>query len=170
MDIIKAFFVNNRTLSQSQQQTQTRDIKEEEIKMSWKLLYVQGNSEKLRLILRSQNIRSTFYTESTLHKLLCKPKDLVDTENKNNIIYKIDCSNCEVFYFGESKRSLKWRSDEHKRSIRSCECEKNEIAKHCWEADPNFSWDQKKFLDRESRLTPRKIQGTIYSLKNPNHI
>ena len=31
---MKAFFVNNRTLSQSQQQTQIRDIKEEEIKMS----------------------------------------------------------------------------------------------------------------------------------------
>ena len=23
-------------------------------------------------------------------------------------------------------------------------CEKNEIMKHCWEANYNFSWDQKK--------------------------
>ena len=37
-------------------------------------------------------MRSTFYTESTLHKLLCKPKDQVAIENKNNIVYKIDCS------------------------------------------------------------------------------
>ena len=29
---------------------------------------------------------------------------------------KIDCSNCQAVYFGESKRFLKSRSDEHKRS------------------------------------------------------
>ena len=25
------------------------------------------------------------------------------TEDKNNIVYEIDCSNCEAIYFGESK-------------------------------------------------------------------
>ena len=73
-------------------------------------------------------------------------------------------------YFRESKRFLKSRSDEHKRSVRNCDCEKNETAKKCWEADHNFSWDQKKVVDRESRLIPRKIKETIHSLKNPNHI
>ena len=37
--------------------------------------------------------RSTFYTENKLRKLLCKPKDQVVTEDKNNIVYEIDCSN-----------------------------------------------------------------------------
>ena len=103
-------------------------------------------------------------------KLLCKPKDRVATEDKNNIVYEIDCSNCQAVYFGESKRSLKSRSDEHKRSVRNCDCDKNEIAKHCWEADHNFNWDQKKVIDRESRLIPRKIKETIHSLKNSNRI
>ena len=80
----------------------------------------------------------------TLRKLLCKPKDRVATEDKNNIVYEIDCSNCQTVYFGESKRSLKSLSDEHKRSVRNCDCDKNEIAKHCWEAYHNFNWDQKK--------------------------
>ena len=56
------------------------------------------------------------------------------------------------------------------RSVRNCDCDKNEIAKHCWEADHNFNWDQKKVVDMESRLIPRKIKETIHSLKNPNHI
>ena len=59
---------------------------------------------------------------------------------------------------------------EHRRSVRNCDCNKNETAKHCWEADHNFNWDQKKVIDRESRLIPRKIKQTINSLKNPNHI
>lgn len=42
-------------------------------------------------------------------------------EDKNNIDRKTDPSKCEAIYFGESKRS-----------VRSCDCEKNEIAIHCW--------------------------------------
>ena len=70
----------------------------------------------------------------------------------------------------ESKRFLKWLSDEHKRSVRHCDCEKSETAKHCWEADHNFCWDQKKVDDRESRLIPWTIKETIDSLKNLNYI
>ena len=147
--IIKKIFrriTNNHGLPQSQQLTHATDIQEEEIGMSTNLRYVEGSNEKLRRILRSHKIRSTFYTEMTLSKLLCKPKDPVATEDKNNIVYEIDCSNCQVVYFGESERSLKLCSDDQKRSARNCGCDRNEIAKHSWEADHNFNWDQKKVL------------------------
>ena len=87
--------------------------------MSTNLPYVEGSSEKLRCILTSHKIRSTFYTESTLHQLLWKPKYRVATEDKNNIVYETDCNNYKAVYFGESKQSLKSRSDEHKRSVRN---------------------------------------------------
>ena len=94
-------------LSQSQQQTQATDIQEEEIK-SIKLPCVKDTTERLRCILRSHEvIRPTYCIETTLCKLLCKPKDRVATEDKNNIVYEIDCSNCEALYFSESKRYLK---------------------------------------------------------------
>ena len=91
-----------------------------------------------------------------MRKLLCKPKDRVATDDKNNIVYEIHCINCQAVYFGEFKQSLKSSSDEQKRSVRNCDCDKNEIAKHWWEADHNFKWDQKKVNDRESRLIPKK--------------
>ena len=47
------------------------------------------------------------------------------------------------------------------RSVRNCDCDKNEIAKHCWKADHNFNRDQKKGIDRESRLVPRKTKKTF---------
>ena len=59
--------------------------------MSINLLYAERTSEKLRRILRSQKIISTFYIEITLRKLLFKPKDRVATEDKKNIVYEIDC-------------------------------------------------------------------------------
>ena len=76
-----------------------------------------------------------------MRKNLCKPKDQVATEDKNKIVYEIDFSKWEAVYFGESKRSLKSRSDEHKRSTRNCVCDKNKIVRYCWEADHNFSCD-----------------------------
>ena len=50
-----------------------------------------------------------------MRELLCKPKDRVATEDKNNIVYEIAYSNCEAVYFGEPTRSLKSRSDEKKK-------------------------------------------------------
>ena len=85
--------------------------------------------------------RSTFYTEKNLRKLPCKLKDRVATKDKSNIVYEIDCSYCKAVYFGESRRSLKSRYNEHKRSARNCNCESYEIAKHVLEPDNNFSWD-----------------------------
>ena len=81
--------------------------------MSINLPYVEGTTEKLWRILRSHKIRSTFYTEKTLHKFFCKSKDRVATEDKNNIVHESDCSNCEAVYYSESRWSLKSRSDEH---------------------------------------------------------
>ena len=107
--------------------------------------------------------------KSTLCKFLCKPKVGVATKDKNNIVYEIHCSNCEAVYFGESKRSLKSRPDEQERSVMNCDCDKNEIVKHCREADHNLNWNQKKVVDGESRLIARKIKETIHPL-NANHI
>ena len=116
---------NNHSLPQSEQQTQATDIHVEVISMSITLPYVESTKEKLRRILRSYKIRSTFYTESTLRKLLRKAKDPVAIEDKNKVVYEINCSNNEAVYFGESKRSLKSRSDEYKRSVRNCNFENN---------------------------------------------
>ena len=66
------------------------------------------------------------------------------------IISEIGYSNCQAVYFGESKLSLKSRSDEDKRYVRNCNCDQNEIAKHCWEADHNLNWDQKTLLIRKA--------------------
>ena len=35
------------------------------------------------------------YKENTLYKLICKPKDGVAKKHEKNIVYGIDCNNCE---------------------------------------------------------------------------
>ena len=79
---------NNHSLSQLQQQKQARDIKEEDIRMSIKVLV-----KKYGLY---SEIGSTFYTESTLHKILCILKIEKLQKITNSIVYVTDCSNCEA--------------------------------------------------------------------------
>ena len=72
--IIRKIFrriTSNYSLPQSKQLMEATNIQDKEIRMSTNLSFVEGTSEKLRRILRSHKIRSTLYTEKTLHKLLC---------------------------------------------------------------------------------------------------
>ena len=101
-------------------------------------------------ILKSQKIRSIFYTECTLRKLFFKPTYRVATEDKNSIVYETDFCNCEAVYFGESKQSLKSRLDERKRSVRNCDWDKNEITKHCCQESHICKWYQKKLLIKKA--------------------
>ena len=86
--ILKRITINH-SLLQSQQQTQAIDIQKEEIRINIKLSYVEGTRAKLRCIFRYHKIRSNFYTEKTLRKLLCKPKVRRATkdDNNNKIVY-----------------------------------------------------------------------------------
>ena len=85
--------INNHSLSQSQQQTQAPDIQEEKIRKSINLPHVEGTSKKLRRVLRSHKIRSTFYTEITFEKLFGKPKDRVLQKIKTILLMKLPVVN-----------------------------------------------------------------------------
>ena len=53
--------------------------------MNINLQYVEGTNEKLQHILR---YNSNLHLDSTLCILLCKSKDRVAAENKNNTVYE----------------------------------------------------------------------------------
>ena len=52
----------------------------------------------------------------------------------------------------------------------SCDAEKNETAKHCWERDCNFDLYDKKVLIKESKLISREMKYVIHYRKIMNHV
>ena len=54
--------------------------------------------------------------------------------------------------------------------MKHSDCEKNEIAKHCWEAGLNFTWDQENVVDKKIRLIYKKIKEIIHFLRSHNHM
>ena len=139
MDIREALLVNSlRELLKSQLFSVTK-INASHIypggrdQNEYELLHIGGISKKLWYIRRSRKIKFTFNTESAFRKILCKPKGRIATGNKIDVVFEINCNNCETVYFCESKLSLKLRSDELNITVRNCDCEENKIAKHCQE-------------------------------------
>ena len=132
------------------------------------LPYVKGTSEQLRRIFNDHKINCTFYTTTTA--LLSHAKDPVPSEQRNNIVYKYDCKDCEAVYFGESKQTNAQRTKEHTRAVRAADTRTYETADHCWKYNHDFDWENKKIMDYETNTTTRKIKETIHSLSNNNHI
>ena len=121
------------------------------------LPYIQGLSEQLQGTLSQHNIKSTFYTTTTLHNILPSPKDPVPTEKKHNIIYKLDCKDCE-------------RIGEHISAVRKADTKRYETADHCWKFNHDFNWTENKILGHELNTTTRKIKETIHSIQTENCI
>ena len=116
------------------------------------------------------NINWTFYTTTTLLTLALYAKDPVPSEQRNNIVYKYDCKDCEAVYFGEPKRTLAEITKEHTRAVRATDTRRYKPADHCWKYDHDFGWENKKIMDYEANTTTRKIKETIHSLNINIHI
>ena len=116
------------------------------------------------------NIKSTFYTTTTLSKILASLKEPIPTEKKRNIIYKLDCKDCDAVYIGESKRAYQTRIGEHISAVRKADTKRYETADHCWKFNHDFNWTDNKILGHELNTTTRKIKETIHSIKTENCI
>ena len=117
-----------------------------------------------------KGLTGTCSSSETLRKCLSNPKDKVNLDKQNNIVYKIPCQDCNAVYIGETKRSFKQRSSEHMRAVKNGEIEKNEIADHCCKLDHKFNWEEKSIIDKEQNWVSRKVKETIHSIKDKNHI
>ena len=120
--------------------------------------------------LSQHNIKSTFYTTTTLRKILPSPKDPIPTENKQNIIYKLGCKDFDAVYIGESKRAYQTRIGEHISAVRKANTKRYETADHCWKFNHDFNWTENKILGHELNTTTRKIKETIHSIKRESCI
>ena len=106
------------------------------------LPYIQGISEQLQRTISQHNIKSTFYTTTTLRKILPSPKDPIPTEKKHNITYKLDCKDCDAVYIGESKRAYQKRIGEHISAVRKADTKRYETVGHCWKFNHHFNWTE----------------------------
>ena len=56
-------------------------------------------------------------SNNTIGNQVIRVKDKVDKEGKSDVIYQINCQDCDCKYVGESGRMLRDRIEEHKFNV-----------------------------------------------------
>ena len=90
-------------------------------------------------------IASTIQSAPTLRHLLTNVKDKDEPNNRQGAIYKIECSDCQASYIGETGRNLNTRLTEHKRATRNGDVN-NHISEHHRQTNHRIDWDSAKCL------------------------
>ena len=71
--------------------------------------YIKGTSETIARILQPYNIRVAHRPITTLRHLRTNVKDKDEPNNRQGAVYKINCSDGQASYIGETGRNLKTR-------------------------------------------------------------
>ena len=59
-----------------------------------------------------------YSTKNKLSSIIKLGKDKTDNDNQANVVYKINCKDCNTSYVGQTSRRLQVRAKEHAKNIR----------------------------------------------------
>jgi len=101
-----------------------------------------------------------------LNKFIKVHKDTLPSLSRANVVYKINCLNCDASYVGQTKRTLNTRVAEH-RNIRR-DTAVSVITDHRLQSNHEFDWDDVMMLDEEINYKKRLISEMIH-IKKQKH-
>jgi len=78
-----------------------------------------------------------------------------------NVVYKINCKDCDASYVGQIGKQLKTRISEHKNHIKWKTSIHSVITEHRMQRGHDFDWDDVKILDVERNYSRRLISEMI---------
>ncbi len=127
---------------------------------------IKRNIEKL-----DNNINVTFKNNNNNLKnlIFSKVKEKTDKLNMSNLIYKIDCLNCDASYVGETSQLLKNRINQHKRDV-YYKKETTALCEHATQKGHCFNFDNVIIKEKESNMEKRKFLEMINIKREKNSI
>ena len=103
----------DQTLKRLKKTTQRPPSKPSDDHLVVSIPYDAGHSSALRKSLSKYNIGTVFKSTNTLRSILTHTKTPTPAKQQKNVIYKIPCGDCDVFYIGQTCRPLTKRIKEH---------------------------------------------------------
>ncbi|BHF84466.1 hypothetical protein SprV_0902769200 [Sparganum proliferum] len=103
---------------------------ENQLKVWRALPYIVNVSEAVARILQPLGIGIVHKLETTIKRLVMRPKTPLPRGETTNVVYRIPCSSCEANYVGETGKRMQTRMDEHARAIRRMD-QLSLVAEHC---------------------------------------
>ena len=134
-----------------------RDVEEEQAAVTIVLPYVRNVSESIRRILSPLNIRTCFKPFKTLRQLLVHPKTPTPINERNGVVYRISCGNCNEVYIGQTGRTLQHRVKEHQRALATFDAIYNTsaVAEHAIKRKHQIDWNNASVIDCQENMIKR---------------
>lgn len=132
--------------------------------------YIKGVSEKVGKLLNDYNIKLSNKSSNTLRKHLCKLKDKRDKIKTSQVVYQLDCVDCNTKYTGETGRELEIRIGEHQRNIRNRD-QNSMIYRHLDSSGHrDMKWEDVKILCKAREIHTRLFVEASYTLVDRNNV
>ena len=132
--------------------------------------FIQGVSEAVTRILSDINVQVHMKPFRTLRRILSHLKDRIPDNDKSNVVYKINCRDCDASCVGETKRALKTRVSEHRRAVENMDFSDSALAQHAWEHDHHIDRTNTCILGVESHYRSRLSREAIHIHRQPSSL
>ncbi|XP_071582148.1 uncharacterized protein [Temnothorax nylanderi] len=132
--------------------------------------YVLTLTEKYKNITKDLKVKLSYFSMNKLNKFIRVHKDPLPNSSMRNIVYKINCKDCDASYVGQTGRQLQTRVKEHESQIRRSGGGNSVVTEHRVECNHDFDWNDVKILDKEMLLNKRLLSEMIYIKRQRNGI
>lgn len=122
------------------------------------LPYVKGLAEQISKFLRKYGVRVVYKVMNTTARVFSHLKDPVPTLDLSDLVYKIDCLNCNKCYIGQIKQHLSKRIYNHTYSIECKDSSKSALSNHALSLNHKFDFDNTTVIAKESNEYRRLIK------------
>lgn len=133
------------------------------------LPYVKGLSD-VDMIFRKFGLKVVHNIPNKLNCLIKLGKDRLHRDYRTDVVYKINCKDCDISYIGQTKRHLSTRIKEHFRNIKMHSSNLSVVSKHKIEYNHDFDWSLPIILHCEKYVRKREIAEMFFIKKNKNTI
>lgn len=132
------------------------------------LPFIKMVTNKISNSLKKSDLKLDLKCINNLNRFIQIPKDKTRPLEKNNVIYKIQCIDCDASYVGQTKRQLKTRLKEHRNNIKLDPSRYSVVTEHMLQFNHKFDWDNVEILDVESNYHKRLVSEMLH-IKSQNY-
>jgi len=113
-----------------------------------------------RLIMELKELKNCmeirFMIPKKFDSLIKRGKDNLDIRQNTDVIYRIDCKDCDQVYIGQTKH-LETRVKEHMNNIKNSSGNYSVVTNHRLSANHDFKWDKPSILHKERNRRKREM-------------
>ncbi|KYN22113.1 hypothetical protein ALC57_05496, partial [Trachymyrmex cornetzi] len=117
--------------------------------------------KKFKNIIKNLDVKLSFFSLNKMDGIIKAQKDVLPHESRKNVVYKINCKDCNASYVGQTSRKLKTRINEHKNDINRKNGNMSVISEHRLQFQHEFDWSNTEILDDERYYGKRMVSEML---------